>query len=199
MAYQNKVLVNIEQNLSPEEKSTARKNIGVSDVQLPDITDAEHGDVLTVIRSGAYGIKSVTWQQPAKSPKVSCRTIENIVWNGPVTSDHEQDVYSITVAANDWAHWTLCGNLLSSGSVSNINGVFVRVYKDDVKVYDHQVWMPRIGTDIGIIECPFSVTGAFTNLGDATATYRIVISNASGVNSLLQATNLKLTLLNTGA
>lgn len=195
----NKVLTNIEQNLTDTEKATARRNIGVSDAQLPDISSAEHGDVLMVRRGGAYGQKYLTWFQAAKSITVSCHTIENVVWNGPVTSDHEQDAYSLTVAANDWVHWTLCGNLLSTSSVSNINGVFVRVYKDGVKVYDHSVWMPRIGTDISIIESPFSVTGAFTNNGTDTATYRIVMSNAYGVNSLLQATNLKLTLLNTGA
>lgn len=167
--------------------------------QVPDIENAEHGYVLMVRRGGSQGQKAVTWFQNVKSPAVSCIDIKDIEWQGVVSIDTEKDVYSMDVTATDWVHWTLCGNLLSSGSTTDDNGVIVKVYKDTEKVYEHQVWIPRGGTDQSVVDCHFSVTGAFTNDGTATATYKIVISNLLGVNQLLQARNMKLTLLKTGA
>lgn len=167
--------------------------------QVPDIEKAEHGYVLMVRRGGGHGTKYVTWFQNVKSPAVSCIDIEDIEWQGVASIDTEKDVYSMDVTATDWVHWTLCGNLLSSGSTTDDNGVIVKVYKDTENVYEHQVWIPRGGTGQSVVDCHFSVTGAFTNDGTATATYKIVISNLRSVNQLLQARNLKLTLLKTGA
>lgn len=165
--------------------------------QVPDIVNAENGYVLTVRRDGSQGQKTVTWYKGAKSPAVSCIDISNIEWNGPLTAGQERDVYSMTVAASDWVHWTLCGNLMSANSTTDDNGVIVTVYKDGAKVYEHNVWIPRAGTEQSVVDCHFSVTGAFTNDGTATATYKIVVSNLRGVNQLLQASHMKLTLLTT--